>query len=234
MEVANHLVALTPSQVPIVQQDLVQWCTGKCVALGRELARARQNLAIVKDAGWQRGNFVREISRLRSRMIYFAKIRAAVAEGYLVVPNFPVEVMALRVDKRKLPSQQGYNHIDLEDAGPAYQRLPPGKGTYVGNRRPTFDASYDKTRKDGTTERIQLVESFGYDDPDFPVRLIKPEVLDATRHAMALKVFDRIGVVTGRKSDPVVVGQILDPRSTKDTVRMVTFFIAWWLDPESL
>jgi hypothetical protein len=74
--------------------------------------------------------------------------------------------------------------------------------------------------------------STGYDEPDFPFALVKPAVLDATQRAMALKVFDTIGVVqndSGR--DPIMVGQLLDPRGNG---RLVTFFIAWWLDTSTL
>ena len=48
-----------------------------------------------------------------------------------------------------------------------------------------------------------------------------------------------VRVVTGKREDPIVVGQILKPNVTKDDQRWrrpdrVSFFIAWWLDPESL
>lgn len=39
-----------------------------------------------------------------------------------------------------------------------------------------------------------------------------------------------------KRSDPIVLGQVLDPRD-KDRVihpKVVSFFIAWWLDQESL
>jgi hypothetical protein len=63
-------------------------------------------------------------------------------------------------------------------------------------------------------------------------------VMEATALAMSKRIFDRIGVVTGKKEDPVVVGQIIDPRSKSvwhhQPDRMVTFFIAWWLDTRTL
>lgn len=51
--------------------------------------------------------------------------------------------------------------------------------------------------------------------------------------AMALNVFDQLGVVRNsvRSGDPIVVGQILDPRGGG---RMATFFVAWWLDTADL
>lgn len=232
---SEHLVALTPAQVPAVQADLAEWCRNKCVELGKDLARARQSLSIVTAAGWQKTAFVREISKVRSRMIYFAKIREAVQHGYLVVPNFPVEVMAIRLDPERQRFQQSdYDNIDVTDQGAKGQMLAPHEGQYVANRRPARDSSYTVTNKDGSTRLESLYTASGYEDPDFPIKLIRPEVLDATRQAMALKLFDRIGVVTGRDADPLVVGQIIDPRSTKWNVRVVSFFVAWWLDPGTL
>ena len=100
---SEHLIALSPAEVPIAQTNLVGWCQRKIIDLGRELRSARQNLTIAKDAGWKRTQWVGLINRTRQRMIYFAKIKTAVQAGYLVVPNFDVEVMAVRVDRAKPP-----------------------------------------------------------------------------------------------------------------------------------
>ena len=93
-------------------------------------------------------------------------------------------------------------------------------------------------KEDGKDVERHAYEAVDYDDPDFPVVLVKPVVLDATRRAMALRIFDRIGVVTGRKQDPIVVGEIIDPRTnlrwSHRSQRRVTFFIAWWLNPDDL
>lgn len=233
---SEHLVALTPAEVPIAQTELISWCQHKIIELGKQLSNARQNLSIARDAGWRRSSWVSIVTKTRARMIYFAKIKQAVAAGYLVVPNFPVEVMAVRVDRAKpMPVTHGYANINLTDTGRG-ELLLPGEGRYVSDKVAVRDRSYQAPDRDNPqkTHRVPLYEAAEYEDPDFPVKLIKPMVLDATQRAMALRLFDRIGVVTGRKQDPVVVGQILDPRSTKYNVRLVSFFIAWWLNPDDL
>lgn len=49
---------------------------------------------------------------------------------------------------------------------------------------------------------------------------------------MALKVFDQIGrVQTSSGRDPVLIGQLLDPRGNG---RRASFFIAWWVDTREL
>lgn len=51
---------------------------------------------------------------------------------------------------------------------------------------------------------------------------------------MALRVFDQLGVIQHeRKRDPIIVGQIVDPRD-KYRNRVVSFFVAWWLNTETL
>jgi hypothetical protein len=67
---------------------------------------------------------------------------------------------------------------------------------------------------------------------DFPLQGVMPEVLRATSRAMALKLFDQLGVVLNNGGrDPIVVGQLLDPKGNS---RLVTFFVAWWLNTDTL
>lgn len=75
---------------------------------------------------------------------------------------------------------------------------------------------------------------------DFPITMAKPEIMQATTRAMALKIFDQFGILPAEanrtgprpKGDPLVVAQIIDPRPTSD--RRVTFMIAWHLDTRVL
>ena len=70
-----------------------------------------------------------------------------------------------------------------------------------------------------------------FKDIDFPFKLAKPQIMEATAAAMALKVFDQIGCLPQfRAPDPIICGQILKPKDRQP----VTFFIAWWLDTKTL
>ena len=73
-----------------------------------------------------------------------------------------------------------------------------------------------------------------YDAVDFPVATMKPIILTAAARAMALKIFDQIGTVSnagGTGRDPILVGQLLDPRGNR---RATTFFLAWWVNTRDL
>ena len=61
--------------------------------------------------------------------------------------------------------------------------------------------------------------------------------MDATAAAMAMKIFDRIGVVPqtrrkGYRGDPIVLGQIT--RKEGWQTKTASFLIAWYLDPRTL
>jgi hypothetical protein len=67
---------------------------------------------------------------------------------------------------------------------------------------------------------------------DFPFKLAKAEIMEATRAALALKVFDRMGALpAARAPDPIICGEILLPHRKG---QVVTFFVSWWLDTTTL
>jgi hypothetical protein len=231
----RQMVALTPQDVPGAQADIAEWCREKILELSRELREARQNLRQAKLHKWKHLPWQRVVGRTAARMVYFTKIRAAVRAGYLIVPNFDVEVMAVRVNREKPPERTATYRYDSVINSATPQFLPPGVGRYVDETQFVSDESYTAVdpSKPGETKKHPLFRATGYDTPDFPVLAVKPIVMEATGRAMALKLFDQIGVVTGRAKDPVVVGEIFDPADRYRNKR-VSFFIAWWFDTRAL
>jgi len=74
--------------------------------------------------------------------------------------------------------------------------------------------------------KIELALQAGY-------VIAKPALMSKTAEAMALKIFDEIGVAVdtkGRKSDPVIIGRIKNPRQRPD----LSFFIGWFFNPADL
>jgi len=238
----KSLVALAPGDLGDVQQQLLGWCRHRIVELGKELRDFRGNLRQARQMHWRRTSWERLISKTKAKMIYYVKIKAAVEAGYLLVPNFPAEVMAVRVDRHSPKFKQGYYPTDVNETKPDLQ-LPPGEGRYVDEMLPTRDASYTTKNPDGSVKNHpQAITAGSYNEvPDFPMALVKPIVLEATQRAMALNIFDRISLAHGgrdmskarRRSDPLVIGQIMDP-SDRWSQKRVTFFIAWWLNVEDV
>jgi len=226
------LVALTPADMVPAQAHLVDWCARKILTVKAELADLETNLELATEHGWKHTTVAAALNRTAKRVDYYEKIKAAVEAGYLIVPNFPINVFAVRVARAKQPQKTAQYSYNPEYKTARAELLPAGEGRYVDEELFTSDESYDVTKPDGKKERVNLYVSGDYDTPDFPVALVKPAILQAASRAMALKVFDEMGTVrnqTGR--DPIVVGRLRDPRGNG---RGVTFFVAWWLDTASL
>jgi hypothetical protein len=235
----NTLVALVPGDVPAQQAKLAAWCTAKVATLTAERSDLLDSARVAKSNQWSFLNLERAAARVARRVIYYEKIKAACEAGYLVIPNFDVEVMAVRITRPVHRVTQTFEGAKVTVAAPDLG--PAGEGMYVDDKRPYTDESYQTPDplKAGQMKDHALYISDGTDDEiDFPVLGVKPIIMEATARAMALRIFDRIGVVTGAKEDPLVVGQIIDPRCHHLYLvkpdRMVSFFVAWWLDPNRL
>ncbi len=235
--VANQqFVAVTPTELIPAQRELADWCQRKIHALAVELREQQGNLRQAKTMKWRHSGWVSAVRKTKQRMIYYAKIKLAVAAGYLVVPNFDVDVIAVRV-ARSTPPDDRHGHTQTLP-----EVLPPGTGRYVDDVLSGWTQRNEYKRSDGTVGKTEIFRPTDYDESiDFPVQLVKPAILKATDRAMALKVFDRIGIVRGKKrSDPIVVGQIIDPKggnrygTWRNNPKCVTFFVAWWLDTRDL
>jgi hypothetical protein len=223
------LVALSPHDVGPAQVQLSSWCRGKIVALGSELREHRQNLRHARASKWKTTGWSSMVAKTKRRMIYYAKIKSAVDAGYLVVPNFDIDVFAVKTTRPTPP------RID-DHTGAEPDLAPAGRGRYVDDVVFSYASSRTVTNRDGTTRTVNYDVPTGYDfEPDIPLRGVKPIILDATQRALALRIFDQIGVVKQRKQDPIIVGQIIDPdHNGKYWKKTVCFFIAWWLDPSTL
>lgn len=223
------LLALTPTDMAGAQQDLLAWCDRKIDATRSELADMEANLELATEHGWKHASVQSALNRTTRRIAYFEKIKAAVQAGYLIVPNFPIDIFAVRVKREKQPART--HDSDWGGFRASAEMLPAGEGRYVDDSVKYLDQSHTEV-VDGKDKRIRRYVTDEYDAVDFPVAVVKPAVMQATARAMALRIFDEMGTVTNTAGrDPIVVGRLLDPRGNR---RCVTFFVAWWLDTADL
>lgn len=227
-------VAVSPSQLPGAQLQVASWCRAKIIDLSQQLREERENLRQAKQLKWKHSGWSAAANRTCKRMVYYAKLQMAVRAGYLIVPNFDVDVIAVRVNRKRPPEPTGVHEATT-------QVLTPGEGHYVDDTLKGYTTEEPYTDQHGVKHVSKHFHSTHYNpEIDFPVTMAHPSILEATDRAMALRLFDRIGIVRkGRRSDPIVVGQIINPKETSPwTLRMnpkcVTFFIAWWLDTKDL
>lgn len=250
----QSLVALTPADVAPAQRQLSDWCTQKMRALGREYRDLSANLRIAKKNRWSRGGLIKAVALTKRRIQYYLKMKRIVEAGYLIIPNLPIELIAVRVDRDNPRYKTARYPSHINEAKP--ELLPPDTGRYVDETLPHRTATRAQADAQGNVKRDSqgnaLKESYAVvgdsgfrEEIDFPLIAVKPIVMQATSDALHRFLFDQVGIATGgdyatvqsqrrRRSDPMVVGQIIDPRSTKYQRRVVSFFIAWWLNTEDL
>jgi hypothetical protein len=221
---------LTPADMAPAQTSLVAWCDRKIATLTVERGELETNLLALTERGMKGFAIAAVLRRTERTLLYYEKLRAAVEAGYLIVPNFPIDVFAVRVKRQKQPETVRDSHWGGFTA--TAQLLPAGEGRYVDEQVQYRDESYVE-KIDGKEKHVRRYVSDDYDAVDFPFTIVKPAVLAATQHAMALRIFDEMGTVQNqrRRGDPIVVGRLIDPRSRG---HYATFFVAWWLDTRTL
>jgi len=214
---SQQLVALSASDMPVVQESILEWCDLQIARTEPELSDAKENFDNARKHKWKSSPFKNLVRKLERRIEYYEKVKVAVKAGYVIVPNFPVEIFAIRT-KAKNPryDQSQYRQIFLQDS----QSLLQDKGEYK-----------DPSPKVGSfkeaDKNVFFPEEFK-SEIMFPVVSVKPVILEATQKAMALKLFDEIGIVRqsfGR--DPIVCGIIKNPSRP---FHQLTFFIAWFIN----
>lgn len=232
------LVARSPDEMRAAQDGLSQWFEAKIEICRRDSADLEESLSIATLHKIPTDALRRQANLMAKRVEFYKKCKAAVDAGFCIVPNFPVDVFAIRTDRRR-PSPGFTTSWSATHKQPA-PGLPAGEGEYKDPDPIILTDRQPSGRKDVAgkeiVERVTWAERFR-GEIEFPISISRPEVLGEVARAMAGKVFDEIGISPSRtvkKKDPIVVGRIKDPRSTKENPRFVTFLLAWWLNTADL
>lgn len=230
--------ATTPLEMSQAQDDLISWCARKIEVMKQEAAELAENLAIAIKNKWKTDTLRRHAALATKRVTFYEKIKAALESGYCIVPNFPINLFAIRTDREK-PIQKlyvgSYRHDGsfTQDA----KMLPIGEGEYK-DPNPIVETDTRKIIENGkeATQYTKWACDF-VEEITFPIQMAKPAIMEATSRAMQLKIFDQLGILLphAAKADPLIVGEILDPRQVGWGVRKrVAFIIAWHLNVRDL
>src|SRR5574341_1997556 len=197
-----HLFARDPAELAEAQGHLIRWCEAKLAELSVDLQDMRENLAVAKRNKWRPTAWQHRIRMVGRRYQFYVKVKKALQAGYYIVPPFPVETFAIRV-KEGVDPIEGYVETDWRPTAASHEQtadnLPAGEGQYVSPLPRISTDYFDKMLKDGTTKRQRYTQAIGWRDVDFPIGLVKPQILDETGKAMALKIFDKIGVLPAQR-----------------------------------
>lgn len=93
--------------------------------------------------------------------------QAALRAGYLIVPNFDVELIAVRVD-REIPSE------GVGDKFATPQVLAPGTGRYVDNALKGYTETKRWKNESGDHSQKIFYPTAYREHLDFPAMLVKP------------------------------------------------------------
>ncbi len=230
------VIATTPAGMIEAQKSLIDWADRKIATIRTESAEAVEQLAIAVQRKWKTDAWRRQVAKYERRIEFYEKIKAALNAGYYIVPPFPIDVFAIRTDRAK-PKGMDSTYRDNHDQDAKI--LAIGEGRYV-DPKPVCESYVDEvTGSDGKSRDVTRYFATEFADVDFPFKLARSEIRDATNAAMALGIFDRMGVLPRtRAPDPLVCGQIIFPNQpgyySGDSLKCVTFFVAWWLDTKTL
>jgi hypothetical protein len=230
------LVASQPEQMQAAQRELGDWFRRKVQLAKADAHDAEENRTIARQNGMKHASFDRVAATAQKRVTFYEKCLAAVDAGYAIVPNFPVDVIAIRVgrERPKYASSTARTQWGLAAHTQECQILPAGEGRYVDPA--PFVRDIDITPAGAEQKTLQRTVE-GYDEElEFPVEIAKPAVLEATQHALALNLFDEVGVLPGRRRrnrDPIVIGRIYNG-ANRYRDNPLAFLIAWWIDTRDL
>lgn len=255
----THLTALNPAEMQASQADMRAHLEQRLTVIEREIIEANAALSEARRNGWATGALTSARNRLVDDETYYNKILMALEAGHAIIPEFPVEVFAVRQGVPEGPVKQTYigavNAADTYTGRPANADCAPaGMGEYRNPEPKTFRNTVEN-KSPGSQERGEpryytTIHRTGRSVGPivFPSMTARSPIMHATAAAMKDKVFDQIGVClpvvpargerrvvtrTRRMGDPLVIGQILH-KSVGSKQKCVSFIIAWYLNLNDL
>ncbi len=250
LPILNGVTALVrkPEDVEIANSVILAWVIKQIEGLKTELALAEENLAHAVKTKLRQTGWKRQVKLWSNRVVYYGKMQAALEQGYFIMPDLPnvIDIFAVRTAQKSthqvgMGSYQWSAENDIKNI--EAQQLPEGEGRFVDPapftsvRTRQVTSHNQRTGKD-ETNTVHIVKTTGIDETmDFPVKAVRPQVLDSTGIAIARKLFDELGIIqphTGstRKGDPIVVGRIKRKEGVKEIG--CSFIIHWWVATEDL
>jgi hypothetical protein len=233
-----HAVAVNATEMKESNAQIGEYLRAKLEALEAEHAEIQSAVDIATENKWASDALVNVGKRLERQVTYYGKLLLAVDAGFTIVPNMPCDQFAIRTSRaRPLRQERIESHfykmtprVPDEKA----QILQPGEGRYESPvQRVLEQVTLEKMPdQDRITVRAWADD---WTPIEFPFAAARPVVMTATQAAMALKLFDRIGLVpqsVRNDADPIVLGQIVLRESGWE--RMTSFLIAWHLDLRTL
>lgn len=227
------VIARNAPEMAVAQQGLVGWAREKMKEAAEDRREIETNLELAKKNGWRTTGLQRAVRLARKQHEFYHKIAAALGLGYVIVPNFPIDVFAIRTTKKEPKgSTVGYGPEILEQAS---EGPPVGEGTYVSVDPTMSHAPVKVTCSDGSEMSRTKSWAEEFQKVMFPMVAVKPQIIEDTAAAMRHAIFDEIGIAPeGRQKDPMIIGRVFYRNGAAWNRREVSFLISWWLTNRDL
>lgn len=248
---SNEIVVIASNSQEMVesQNALVANVAVKIESAKAEVEECQSILSATISAKVNQTAAKRLLKHAEHRVLYLEKVHAALAAGYVMVPDLPRQVLAIRI-QRGHPEQGDRisTYSQPRVLGEVPDALPAGQGEYV---HPVPDATEIVNRHpDGKIASMELSVGEFQDEFSLPISFLKPTIIARTGEAVELKVFDEIVAVYDgakeyqsrntkkiSKGDPMVIGRIFDVgngRQKSQRRRTISFLIAWFVDTATI
>lgn len=238
-----HLVARNPIEMQAAQADLANWLRNKLLGIEFEIRELNAALNEARENNWSTAALTRQRNKTVGQETFYFKLLTAVEAGYTIIPEFPIDIFAIRVTRGGVRAAvathtYGYGHPDIDPERPDVAAV--GEGEYKNPLQLVRHGEY-KEQRDGKEVTVKFTHPSSFQDEIvFPLQAARPVIMNATAEAMALKVFDQIGIClpqvnagVRRKGDPLIIGQILGRREGWNQ-KCVSFIIGWHLNLNDL
>lgn len=221
------------------QSALVDWCKGKLTTTKTEHAELQSAFEHAVKMKWRADTIKRHAGLALKRVEFYEKMLSALEHGYQIVPSFPITAFAVRTDRKK-PLRMYSTHWSTKHTQEA-SGLPVEEGEYKNPFPYVAQVTIEKATST-TSERCGYWAS-QWKELEFPITMSKPQIMEAATRAMALRIFDDLGILPGYapsegtrppKGDPMILARIRTPGQPASNPRYVTFIVAWHLDTQSL
>lgn len=238
LEPQRVFVAKTAGELATAQHGMIAWCRARIEAEEAELNDAMENHRIALERHWATEPWERRINRHDKKVQFFQKILGALEAGLVLVPNFDIDVFAVRVKAKKAPVKAGRDDFRVSQVDP--KMLPAGVGRYVDDQTKVRNIGTHKEKNSyGGEDKITTWQSADFQSIDFPVDVANPVILEQVGNAMDLKVFDEIGIARNQdrlrssgRGDPILIGRVRNP--SHRFAKPVSFFLGWYFDVRTL
>lgn len=228
-----HLVATDRPSLERAHAQMIEWAKARRDKVDVDTDVESTALDLAVQNGWATAAFTRRLNLLARQRTFYAKILAALEAGYAIVPNFPMTIFAIRTTATTARAEQSRSRW-ARFAQPA-QLLPQGDGAYRDPGPAIYQHTEQEQNSKGEATTVTLYTPAELGDVEFPIALARPELMTRVGEAMAVKLFDEIGVAEDAPSrgrgDPILIGRLLNPRRNAPSL---TFFLGWYFDPSRL